>query len=667
MKSKTRLLALLLAIVMLFCTSCDTMEQVGGKIKDTYTEISENVSAWFNSIFNGDEPVDPNPEEGTQPETPPVEEDDGKHVVTFVTNGGNALDPLKVDDGKRLNNLPTPTKEGHKFLGWYTDAACTTKWNNITKVTDDVTLYAGWKELYVFDRDAHSVTQDEILAWYTATPEEFAAAMDLVEAMKEAGMTDLEAFDSVYEAFETAFYHLAEQMTVASIVYYCNMKDTEAQDRHLSTNEMFRDLQNAYNVALQDLLVNSPYSDELFADWSEESKNELLNYSSEIMALRNAIDELEVQYNELDADTTYGYGEKVANYYKQIVILNNQLAAKFGYDNYYDYATERVYGRDYTAEDLTVYHEYVKKHIAGKVGSLVDTWRTQYNKLSSNQELYKTFMERDFDAGEDNYVMMYLESLGDTNMGVAMRDVFESENCVFADNPNSHPTAFQTWLYEAEKPFCLFGSSGQESTTIIHEIGHYYAAYTNDDIGDYDLCETHSQTNEFLFMNYCSTKLSKSVYRTAMLYQLVNTCGTITLASIVDQFEQRVYSLSSEEIENMTVADFDAIMEEIKAADEYAGVIKNFIDPCEYWKRVVVSNPVYYVSYSVSAVSSLNIYAMALEDTDAAYAAYMALVETEGIDEMGYVEALAAAGVMSPFTEDAHRNVATVIDKFLKD
>jgi oligoendopeptidase F len=339
----------------------------------------------------------------------------------------------------------------------------------------------------------------------------------------------------------------------------------------------------------------------------------------------------------------------------------------FGYDNYYDYATENVYGRDYTAEDLQQYYEYVKYYIAPDIANIINAYRSTAGSLGSNADLYSSFSNGKFDSMEDNYVMMYLESLGDTNMGIAMRDVFESENCVFADNKNSHPTAFQTWLYESDKPFCLFGSNGQSSTTIIHEIGHYYAAYTNDDIDDYDLCETHSQSNEFLFMNYCSAKLPKNVFRASMLYQLVNTCGTITLASIVDQFEQRVYSLSEEELEAMTVEDFDAIMEEIKSYSEYKGVIDNFIDPCEYWKRVAVSSPVYYISYSVSAVASLNIYAMALEDTDAAIAAYRALVETDGIDEMGYVEALTVAGVANPFEEQSHRKIANLIDKFIKD
>jgi hypothetical protein len=494
--------------------------------------------------------------------------------------------------------------------------------------------------------------------------------MDLVEQMKEAGMNDLEAFDSIYDAFETAFYHLAEQRTIASIIYYCDMTDEEAQDRHLDGTEMFRELQDAYNIVCQYLLENSPYSDELFADWSEESKEELRNYSSEIMAISNQIDELQVAYNEMDSNTTPNYGAKVADLYRQIVVLNNQLAAKFGYDNYYDYATERVYGRDYTRDELAVYHEYVKKNIAGRVDDVYSAYSTQVKDKvkGDNKEIFSVFMEKDFDTKNfDNYVMMYLNSLGDTNMGVAMRDVFESENCVFADSLKSHPTAFQTWLYESEKPFCLFGSNGQSATTVIHEIGHYYAAYTNDDISDYDLCETHSQSNEFLFMHYCSQHLPKSVYKAAMLYQFVNTGYTIILASIVDQFEQKVYALSAEELENMTSDDFDAIMNEIASANEYAGFFDTFgVDPNEYWRMVAVDNPVYYVSYSVSAVASLNVYAMALEDTDAAYAAYMALVETEGIEDMGYVEALKAAGVASPFDETSHKKIAALIDSFMK-
>ena len=118
----------------------------------------------------------------------------------------------------------------------------------------------------------------------------------------------------------------------------------------------------------------------------------------------------------------------------------------------------------------------------------------------------------------------------------------------------------------------------------------------------------------------------------------------------------------------MTVEDFDAIMNEVASANEYAGFFDKFnVDPNEYWKMVAIDNPVYYVSYSVSAIASLSIYAMALEDTDAAYASYRALVETDGIEDMGYIEALTVAGVASPFDESTHKKIASLIDTLIKN
>jgi uncharacterized repeat protein (TIGR02543 family) len=548
MKIKTKLLALLLVFVMLFCTSCDIQGIIGqitggGKTPPAHTceSVCETCGGCTDAACT----------ETACATKCAGHEDDGKHTVTFVTNGATAIAPMKVEDGKRLNSLPNPKRDGYTFLGWFTDEACTVKWNNITKVTDDVTLYAGWKKNYVFDRDANSTSPAEILTWYTATPEDFEAAKATVERMKEAGMNDIDSFEALYDEFETVFYHLAEQMTVASIIYYCDMSNEEAQDRHLNINDMFRDLQNAYNVALQDLLENSPHSDELFEGWTEEEKQSLRDYRPEIMELRSQVDALEVLYNDLD-DRSSSYGEKVAEYYRQMIVLNNQIAVMNGYNNYYDYATKEIYGRDYSAEDLNKFHGYVRSNISSKIDGLIKAWRNV--KLGSNEDLYNAFMERDFDSMDDNYVMMYFDSLGDTNMGVAMRDVFENENCVFTNSGNPHPTAFQTWLYETEKPFCLFGGQ-KSSTTVIHEVGHYYAAYINDDIDDYDLCETHSQGNEFLFMDFCSDKLPKNVFKSAIMYQLINTCGTITFASIVDQFEQAVYSLPNETVANMTDKD----------------------------------------------------------------------------------------------------------------
>lgn len=66
-------------------------------------------------------------------------------TVVFESNGGTKIDSKKVEKGSQLSDLPVPEKEGFEFEGWYTDAACTVKFEPDTKIVEDITLFAKWK------------------------------------------------------------------------------------------------------------------------------------------------------------------------------------------------------------------------------------------------------------------------------------------------------------------------------------------------------------------------------------------------------------------------------------------------------------------------------------------------------------------------------------------
>ena len=73
-----------------------------------------------------------------------------KHTITFNTNGGEALNPINGNYGETLE-LPTPTKAnnveiGYKFEGWFSDESLQTKFDEKSKVTGDMVLYAKWSE-----------------------------------------------------------------------------------------------------------------------------------------------------------------------------------------------------------------------------------------------------------------------------------------------------------------------------------------------------------------------------------------------------------------------------------------------------------------------------------------------------------------------------------------
>ncbi|MDE6034813.1 MAG: InlB B-repeat-containing protein [Ruminococcus sp.] len=88
------------------------------------------------------------------------------YTVTFNANGGNVSTASKtVTYDQNYNDLPTPTKTGYNFNGWFTSADGGTQISNNTKVsiTADQTLYAHWsKDRIMITFDAVGGTSEGI-------------------------------------------------------------------------------------------------------------------------------------------------------------------------------------------------------------------------------------------------------------------------------------------------------------------------------------------------------------------------------------------------------------------------------------------------------------------------------------------------------------------------
>ena len=69
--------------------------------------------------------------------------------VTFNANGHGTLSQTSqtVTYGEKVKRPADPTASGYRFLGWYTNAACTQKYTFTTALKSDLTLYAGWSAL----------------------------------------------------------------------------------------------------------------------------------------------------------------------------------------------------------------------------------------------------------------------------------------------------------------------------------------------------------------------------------------------------------------------------------------------------------------------------------------------------------------------------------------
>ena len=80
-------------------------------------------------------------------------------LVTFNANGGMGGTTRSVKKGNTLGTLPSTSRTGYTFQGWYTDPVNGTKVTTSTKPTSDVTYYAHWQvNQYTLTFDANGGT-----------------------------------------------------------------------------------------------------------------------------------------------------------------------------------------------------------------------------------------------------------------------------------------------------------------------------------------------------------------------------------------------------------------------------------------------------------------------------------------------------------------------------
>lgn len=75
-------------------------------------------------------------------------------TVKITLNAGTTLTSMEIAYNTKINDLPTPTREGFRFDGWYQDEVFTKRWEVDTLVRENVTLYAKWTALSVEESEA---------------------------------------------------------------------------------------------------------------------------------------------------------------------------------------------------------------------------------------------------------------------------------------------------------------------------------------------------------------------------------------------------------------------------------------------------------------------------------------------------------------------------------
>ena len=490
------------------------------------------------------------------------------------------------------------------------------------------------------------------------------------------------AIDAVHtELYDMVMYAMSQKQ-LAEIAYYCDMKNTELEEMY----SYMMDYQT--NVIAKFYTLSRPFYDSCYRDFyyygmTEEEINAFLFDSDaisnpEYTALKEKNNAIEEQVVAPGFDSS-----KLPELYAEFAANNNAMAQMMGYDNYLEYAYENVYGRDYTYEDVAQLTDYVKTYISPVFADVYNTWNTLTGYTQEDLDKYYGQVQKPFfEVLEGNTLVNdYIDLMAFTSnpdKNITFSDEFNklmSDGNMFR---GEYEGAFVTTIYSADLPIAYFGKGGYDNCfTVIHEFGHYMnevynaATYKDTDYGQsYDLLEMHSQGNELLYLCYLEENAGYAdvAYTLIRTHAIVNMLYSGMAGFTVDAFEQAVYldqydGLGAEEI----MADGTITADEYDALYTYICTDFGVADALDgYWEYgMTVTSPCYYVSYSVSALSVLQLYEVAKTDGfDVAKEQYLKLFTyADENPEMGMNDILAYAGMLSFKDEQLY---ASLNNYFLK-
>lgn len=104
-------ISFLLVFILIYLTSCNT------SVPSTYISSADDNTTYF-------------------------------YTVSFDTNGGSYVPPVRIISGSVVTVPFAPTKEDSEFNGWYINKELTTPYPFGELVESDMTLYARWLNIY---------------------------------------------------------------------------------------------------------------------------------------------------------------------------------------------------------------------------------------------------------------------------------------------------------------------------------------------------------------------------------------------------------------------------------------------------------------------------------------------------------------------------------------
>ncbi len=506
---------------------------------------------------------------------------------------------------------------------------------------------------------------------------------------------------------------------------YINMsRETNNQeyvDRHeLFSTQISPELEKAAN-AVEKMIVGHPLfsdlPDDRYGQLKKKLKRELELFREENVELSAEISKLSTQYDQLTGGLTvtldgeemplpkaavhlqsadrikrktawtaineqrYAIKEDADRIYTDMLKLRVQTAKNAGYDNYRDFAHDRLQRFDYTPQDAMDFQSAIEKHIVPLAREISRNHCKKLNIDSQDYRPWDTAGEpvgqvalKPFKRGAEllkQAIAIFSEihpQFGANLKAMEAADLFDLES-----RKGKAPGGYNYGLETTGMPFIFMNAAGtqRDVVTMCHEGGHAMHTFlTNDEpLIHYrdtpsEMAETASMSMELMTAGLWNKFYDTKDHIRARREHLEGIISFFPWCATVDAFQHWVYlnpDHTVEERDDYFVQLNTRFLSDLVNWEDYEHFRRNG------WQRQlhIFGMPFYYIEYGIAQLGALQVYRLFKQDPQAALAGYikgLSLGSSKPLPEVWE-----AMGIKFDFSADTLKELVEFVQKELSE
>lgn len=306
------------------------------------------------------------------------------------------------------------------------------------------------------------------------------------------------------------------------------------------------------------------------------------------------------------------------------------------------------FNRDYTAEQADeTYHQIVEKLVPlskrAKQVFLDDSARSEAALNAPHDDPYEILGE---------YAPKLSPAIGESAEKLLSEGLYREvsgENCYDGSYTVALPGEQSALMYT------YLCSDALDVGSVVHEFGHFHCDW-RDTTPVYlqqncvDIAEAQSQGMEMLFTGFYDEIFGENA-RDVELLAVINLIDTLLAGFAVGEFEYEV-------MKNIDTFDKNDVLDAFEAATAPCGIEMQL-----YQISHLYEEPGYYISYGVSALAAVQIYAVMLEDPDEAVRLYENIASVPSVTgEYAICESLESCGFSDIFDSQTLERMVPVLE-----